>query len=116
MDDIKRAKSTTTDGLPPREGYENLGAPAPIELSSGQHEAYWVLTEEERSKGFVRPVRDRYIHEACGEITVMGPAIAETYAREPGYYSRTMCVHCRGHYPVGPNGEFIWPDGERVGT
>lgn len=29
---------------------------------TGQHEIYLVLSEEERQKGFVRPVRDTYIH------------------------------------------------------
>jgi len=52
---------TTTDGKPPREGFENEGAPAPVK-ANGQHEAYWILTEEERAKGFVRPVRTSYRH------------------------------------------------------
>lgn len=30
--------------------------------STGQHEIYLVLSEEERKKGFVRPYRDAYIH------------------------------------------------------
>ncbi len=29
----------------------------------GMNEAYLVLSEEERAKGFVRPYRDRYIHK-----------------------------------------------------
>jgi hypothetical protein len=29
---------------------------------NGQNEAYIVLSEEERNKGFVRPVRDSYVH------------------------------------------------------
>lgn len=52
----------TTDGLPPRPGYEAGPAPAPIDPRSGQHEAYWILSEEERAKGFVRPVRRSYRH------------------------------------------------------
>ena len=27
-----------------------------------QNEAYLILSEEERSKGFIRPVRNRYVH------------------------------------------------------
>lgn len=48
----------------------------------------------------------------------MGNALAETYARDPKYYGATMCVHCKGHFPVGENGEFRWNDGsgEKVGT
>ncbi len=54
--------SATTDGKPPRPGFETAGAPAPINPLTGQHEAYWVLSSEERAKGFVRPVRTVYIH------------------------------------------------------
>ena len=113
----KFALSGTTDNKPPRPGFEHASAPAPINPATGQHEAYWVLSEAERSKGFVRPVRRSYIHEKCGTVTSMGLAIAETYARNPEYYGATMCVHCRGHFPVGLNGEFVW-DGttEKVGT
>jgi len=57
----KIAKSTTTDGNPPRPGFENAAAPAPLK-GNGQHEAYWILSEEELAKGFVRPVRKTYKH------------------------------------------------------
>ncbi len=61
MDADKLAISTTTDGKPPAEGMEHAGAPQPIGANS-QHGAYWVLKPEERAKGFVRPVRDAYVH------------------------------------------------------
>jgi len=61
MDAEKLKLSTTTDGKPPREGFENAATPAPIG-PSGQAAAYWVLSEEERAKGFIRPVRDTYRH------------------------------------------------------
>lgn len=61
MDDDKLKLSTTTDGKPPRPGFEKAAAPAPIK-ADGQHEAYWVLSEEERQKGFIRPVRTAYRH------------------------------------------------------
>jgi len=61
MDKQKLDKSTTTDGKPPAEGFENAPAPQP-EGPSGQAGAYWVLSAEERSKGFVRPVRLSYKH------------------------------------------------------
>lgn len=82
-----------------------------------QAEVYLVLSEEERAKGFVRPVRTSYIHETCGGVTTMGQAIAETYSRFPSFYGATYCVHCETHRPVGANGEFLW-DGtdEKVGT
>jgi hypothetical protein len=46
----------------------------------------------------------------------MSQAIAETYAREPGFYGATYCVNCQIHRPVGERGEFVWDDGTKVGT
>ena len=85
----------------------------------GQQECYLILSEEERSKGFVRPVRQSYKHLECGGVTRMGMAIAETYARDPHFYGGTMCVTCGTHFPLKlPNGAaaFVWePDGTAVG-
>ena len=74
-------------------------------------------SDEERAKGFIRPVRQSYIHEKCRVVTRMGLALAETYARDPYFYSGTFCCGCGTHFPVGEDGEFLW-DGtnERVGT
>lgn len=84
---------------------------------NGQQQDYVVLAEEERAKGFVRPYRNEYTHLKCGTITNMSRTIAETYARDPFFYSGTFCVHCRGHFPVGPKGEFVWVGtNEKVGT
>jgi len=85
--------------------------------ASGMQKGYVVLSAEERAKGFVRPVRNAYVHETCGTVTTMGRALAETYARDFRFYPGTFCVHCRDHFPVGEKGEFVW-DGttERVGT
>lgn len=134
---------------------------------SGMQKDYVVLSEEERKKGFVRPVRRSYWHvgvpvpvlrdlteeekerakggnyakyeeygperapkigkfwtqaeidrigKGCQGMTTMGQALAETYARNPHFYSGTFCAHCGVHYPVGENGEFTWSDGTRVGT
>lgn len=47
----------------------------PVEMA----EVYLVLSDAERAKGFVRPVRTSYRHETCGAVTTMGAAIAETY-------------------------------------
>ncbi len=52
----------------------------------------------------------------CGAATKMSDAIAETYARDPKFYSGTFCVACGEHYPVGEHGEFVWEDGSKVGT
>lgn len=132
--------------------------------SDGQQEVYLVLSEEERAKGFVRPVRTRYRHvgerpthplrdltpeeheqydrfgyhkyeqypegdsavtgrfwtkdqlerSACGTVTTMGQALAETYARDPKFYGGTFCCGCGKHFPVN---EFVWEaDGTQVGS
>lgn len=99
------------------------GSPVPADNShtrlrpDGQQEGYVVLSEAERAKGFVRPVRQSYIHLKCGGKTTMGLALAETYAREPDFYSGTYCAICGTHFPVGSDGQFVW-DGtdEKVGT
>lgn len=81
---------------------------------AGMQAAYLVLSDEERAKGFVRPVREVYLHTVCGTTTRMHRAIAETYAREPAFYGSTYCVHCGTHLPVG---EFVWEgDGTVVGS
>lgn len=81
---------------------------------NGQQRDYVVLTPEERAKGYVRPVRRRYVHTRCGVVTTMSQAIAETYARDPYFYSGTFCVGCGKHLPLE---QFVW-DGttEQVGT
>lgn len=77
----------------------------------GQQACYLVLPEEERAKGFVRPVRQTYKHVVCGSTTTMGLAIAETYARNPHFYGGTFCVHCGRHFDlVDEEGSraFLW--------
>lgn len=78
-----------------------------------QNSVYLVLSEEERAKGFVRPVRRTYVHRKCGTPTTMVLALAETYARQPDFYGATYCVHCQCHRPVS---EFEWEDGTEVGS
>lgn len=111
------------------------GEPVPEDWShtelkeNGQQRGYIVLTAEERAKGFVRPVRQTYVHVGklagftnpdhpgyphfgieldcgerrlggCGTETTMALAIAETYARDPYFYSGTFCLGCRKHLPL----------------
>jgi hypothetical protein len=99
------------------DGTQIFPAHKEIVPETGQQRGYVVLAEEERTKGFVRPVRRSYVHLKCGSVTTMGWALAETYAREPSFYSGTFCCGCRAHFPVGEDGEFVW-DGtnEKVGT
>ena len=47
----------------------------------------------------------------CGTLTTMGGALAETYARDPKFYSATFCCGCNKHLPVG---EFIWDGTKEV--
>lgn len=74
-----------------------------------QNDEYLVLSEAERAKGFVRPLRNTYEHilgdPRCGGVTTMAPEIAETYARDPQFYGATYCTRCNRHRPVG---EFVW--------
>lgn len=81
-----------------------------------QADAYLVLSDEERAKGFIRPIRTSYVHETCGATTTMARIIAETYARDPWFYGATYCSTCGMHRPVGEDGEFEWEDGTKVGT
>lgn len=160
---VDRTQRTLTDGSPITEDHREL-------KPNGQQKAYVVLSEEERAKGFKRPVRRSYVHVGippptfplqdlaedqkrfadeyvkfepypegyrgnatgrywtqaqidkinigCGGTTRMGDALAETYARDPSFYSGTFCCDCGTHFPVGERGEFVWADAptERVGT
>lgn len=140
---------------------------------NGQNKAYLILSDEERAKGFVRPVRCSYVHigrklyyknihrwlteeekkeykhlsnyvaimtvltnedgsfmggsyvtqeevdawkenkriGGCGTLTTMARAIAETYARNPKFYSATFCCGCGKHLPVD---EFVWDGTDEV--
>jgi hypothetical protein len=108
MDAGKSMSELTDDPTDPRLGHGVDRAPAP------QNDAYLVLSEEERRKGFIRPVRRSYVHTRCGGVTRMSLGLAETYAREPKFYGATYCVHCGMHVSVD---ECVW-DGttERVGS
>lgn len=78
-----------------------------------QAEVYLVLSDEERAKGFIRPLRRSYTH-TCGASTRMGLELCETYARDPRFYGATYCVGCGMHRPLS---EFTWDeDGSVVGS
>ena len=100
-------KTCLTDGSAPSPGYTET-------LENGQQVDYLVLCPDERAKGFVRPVRRSYRHNRCGSVTTMSQSLAETYARDPLFYSGTFCCNCQAHYTVK---EFTWePDGSVVGS
>jgi hypothetical protein len=103
---------------------DDLSSPAPTDARrpDGQHTDHWILSDAERAKGFVRPVRRSYQHSVCGTITSMPQKIAETYAAQPGFYGQTFCCGCNTYLPVGRNGDFVWVNefgvvtDEKVGT
>ena len=101
------SKTTLQNGSPVTPGFDEINP------ETGQQKAYEVLSDEERAKGFARPVRQTYMHNTCGHTTTMARAIAETYAANPAFYGSTFCVNCGGHFPVS---EFKWLDGQVVGS
>ncbi len=105
--DVDRSACTLTDGSPVTDDHREL-------RPDGMQKGYVVLSAEERAKGFVRPVRRTYRHNTCGSVTTMAESIAETYARDPGFYTGTFCATCRSHFPLD---QFVW-DGttEQVGS
>jgi hypothetical protein len=104
----EKPKTMLTDGSPVTPDHRDINP------ATGQQKGYVVLSAEERAKGFVRPVRRTYRHKTCGTATVMGIALAETYARDPKFYSGTFCCGCRKHFPLI---EFEWEGTtEQVGS
>jgi len=104
---VDRTNRCTTDGEP-------LCQTEDTNKPDGQHKNYVILCDDERAKGFVRPYRDKYIHNKCGVETRMGQKLSETYARDPSFYSHTFCCGCNAHLPVS---EFRWSaDNEEVGS
>lgn len=73
-------KTTLTDGSPVTPDHRELRA-------DGQQKAYVVLSDEERAKGFVRPVRRSYVHVGTGPKNPTRGLTADEKARyaEFGY-------------------------------
>lgn len=160
---VDRNARTLSDGSPVTEDHREIISGG---VRDGQQKGYVVLSDAERAKGFVRPLRYSYLHvgrricakphgsrrlggivqicflesdhdgectdfrdvtqpEAaaaehthklggCGVVTTMGPSIAETYARDPKFYSGTFCVGCHAHFPLD---QFVWSGtNEQVGS
>lgn len=53
---MEQPKTALTDGSPVTDDHRD------IDPATGLQKGYVVLSEEERAKGFVRPVRDAYVH------------------------------------------------------
>lgn len=98
----------TLSGRPKCKDYDGP-APCPINPETGMHRDYWILSDEERAKGFVKPVRRSYIHLPCYCTTTMNIKLAETYATNPWFYNGTFCANCRKHFPLN---EFRWKNND----
>lgn len=81
--------SLTNDPTDPRLGHGSNDEP------TEQNDAYLVLSDEERAKGFVRGGH----HDGAGDRRDLRP---------PARLLRRDCVGCRMHRPVGEHGEFVW--------
>jgi len=66
----------------------------------GQQKCHIVLSDEEIAKGYVQPVRLKYIHLKCGFETRMLEGCAQTYARKPSFYKCQFCLACRHHFSL----------------
>ncbi len=99
------SKTTLTDGSPVTPDHRE------IDPKTGMQKGYVVLSKEERDKGFVRPVRRSYLHKRCGVVTTMGLALAETYARDPSFYSGTFCTGCGTHFSLD---QFTWSGTDEI--
>lgn len=102
---VDRTQRVMSDGSAEKSNHRE------IDPVTGQQKGYVVLTEGERAGGFVNPVRLEYTHLTCGSDTSMGLAIAETFARDPGFYGGGFCCACREHFPVK---QFVWKGTEEV--
>lgn len=104
---VDRSKRCMISGNPETPDHREL-------RPDGMQKDYVVLCPQERAKGFVRPVRRTYRHKTCNTTTTMGLALAETYARDPEFYSGTFCCTCRAHFPLD---QFVWEGtDEQVGA
>ena len=111
---MSELKVTLSGDAPDLEYLEQGKAPQPVDPATGMHKDYWVLSKEERAKGFIRPMRRTYIHDICGKKTTMHVTIAETFARNPKFYGGSgFCATCKIHVPTI---ELTWEDGTKVGS
>lgn len=75
---------------------------------------HMVICPVERAQGFVRPLRDEYIHKACGGTTRLFKTVAVHMAQDPKFYEEVYCHDCKKFLPVS---EFVWEhSAELVGS
>lgn len=103
--DLTEEEKAYNEGQPPEEHFVKYEVyPAPPPGVNGPRGRLWTQADLDA------------VNKGCGSVTSMPRKIAETYAREPGFYGSTFCVGCGKYLPVGKYGEFVWMDGARVGT
>jgi predicted lipid-binding transport protein (Tim44 family) len=104
---------------PVRSSYQHVGDAGPKhplrDLTADEHERYdrygYVKFEaypEDDSSitgKFWTQVQLDNVGKGCGTVTTMGQSLAETYARDPGFYDGTFCAGCRAHFPLAV---FVW--------
>lgn len=98
-----------------------LGGPRTICDDAADHEGDHGIVTRTLSQPEHADVLRTHRLGGCGSVTTMGRALSETYARQFDFYGRTFCCVCNQHFPVGPDGEFVWIEkdgsvGPRVGT
>ncbi len=113
LSEVERAKGFVR---PYRDAYRHVGQKPKyplVDLTEAEHERYdqYSYVKKEVYPDDGSGLVGRYWTQAqldalgCGNVTVMGRAIAETYARDPGFYGSTYCTTCMKHLPVA---EFTW--------
>ena len=76
-----------------------------------------MMAEEQEAISFVRRVRRSYKHLKCYTVSIMSQELAESYARNPDFYSGAFCCCCLENFPVGQNGDFVWEgSNDKVGA
>ena len=67
--------------------------------------SYPMLSDQEKSKGFVRPLRYTYFHPICSGTTMMSDEVAATFAKDPKFHVDLYCYKCKQNLKVN---EFLW--------
>lgn len=93
-----------------RDGYAKLGGTSEHKNKFG-YVKYEEYPESEALAG--RFWTTKLLASGCNGSTKMGRALSETYARDPKFYGATYCCNCGKHFPVE---EFVWNDGQGVGS
>lgn len=71
--------------------------------------ATYILTDKERDRGYVRPVRQTYTHKKCGKDTMLAIALAQGFAGDLSFLREAYCTTCGKHFPVS---DFLWEETE----